>query len=222
MLLGLCRYIREWIAEFELAAKETQEGSTTGTDIGNTGGRVMEAAYPLGLSRCGVCGAVLVRMKHCTHDGRVSPAQNNVWRAKHRAQCPCALLQRLIRCAWDCLQASPLAMRGHLSGKRHTRAVARRFYVTSRRAGVEPEPPLHAGARVASVADTTRERGEDLSEGSASNSVLERARGNETAVRELRRHRLFEEYSSEPLRRNGWAEAPDIALVLLHEALDNT
>ena len=113
-------------------------------------------------------------------------------------------------------------MRGHLSGKRHTRAVARRFYVTSRRAGVEPEPPLHAGAQIGSVAGTTRERGEDLSEGSTSDSVLERARGNETAVRELRRHRLFEEHSSEPLRRNGWAEAPDIALVLLHEALDNT
>ena len=120
-------------------------------------------------------------------------------------------------------------MRGHLSGKRHTRAVARRFYVTSRRVGVEPEPPLHTGVQIDSVADTTQPRVVDLFENSKSDSVAEKApsrdqdgveRVNETAAREQRRRRLFEEHSSEPLRRTGWAEAPDVALVLLHEALN--
>ena len=88
MLRGLYRYIREWITEFELAAKETWEGSTTGTPIGHTGGSAVEAAYPLGLSRCGVCGAVLVRMK--LHSRRTSVSCTKV----------CVLVGRLIIRAW--------------------------------------------------------------------------------------------------------------------------
>ena len=122
----------------------------------------------------------------------------------------------------DCSQASPLAMAGHLSGKRHTRAVARRFYVKSRREGKEPEPPLKA-------MDSTQGCEPDDSEGVESKSTSERPQphkrggkdvewASENAAREQRRQ-LFDEHSSEPLRRNSWAEAPDVALVVLHSAI---
>ena len=133
------------------------------------------------------------------------------------------------------LQASPLAMPGHLAGKRHTRAVARRFYVTSRRAGMEPKPPLETDSPSSSVMDTKPGSDEARSEGAARRSAagvvsthsqeqggqggLEQTQ--EIAAREQRR-RLFDEHSSEPLRRNGWAEAPDVALMLLHSALEKT
>lgn len=58
-LLALRRYIREWIVQFELAAKEAQEEATAVPSSSCKGERTAEA-YPLGLSRCGVCGAVLV------------------------------------------------------------------------------------------------------------------------------------------------------------------
>jgi len=47
---------------------------------------------------------------------------------------------------------------------------------------------------------------------------IDTERGPENAVREQRRQ-LFEEHSSKPLRRTGWAEAPDVALVVLHSAM---
>ena len=77
--------------------------------------------------------------------------------------------------------ATPLAMAGHLAGKRHTRAVARRLYVLSRRSGQEPEKPEPDAALV--------------------------------------RARLFAEHSSTPLSE-GAPEPPDIALALVHAALE--
>jgi hypothetical protein len=47
---------------------------------------------------------------------------------------------------------------------------------------------------------------------------IDARREPDSAVQEQRRQ-LFEEHSSEPLRRNGWAEAPDVALVMLHAAM---
>lgn len=61
-LFGRRRYIREWIAGFELAAREAQDELVN--DASPVG-----APFPLGLCRCGVCGAVLVRMTlACTKD----------------------------------------------------------------------------------------------------------------------------------------------------------
>ena len=129
------------------------------------------------------------------------------------------------------LQASPLAMHGHLSGKRHTRAVARRFYVTSRRVGMEPEPPLKTASQTITGMNTTRGGESDHRKGidPECTNTSERAQsherhgtetgwGSDNAMREQRRL-LFEEHSSEPLRRTGWAEAPDVALVVLHDAM---
>ena len=131
----------------------------------------------------------------------------------------------------DVMQASPLAMHGHLSGKRHTRAVARRFYVTSRRAGMEPEPPLKTASQITTGMNTTRGGESDHRQGidSKSTNTSERAQSHEghgietgresdNAMRKQRRL-LFEEHSFEPLRRTGWAEAPDVALVVLHDAM---
>lgn len=113
-------------------------------------------------------------------------------------------------------------MGGHIAGKRHTRAVARRFYVLSRRTGTEPMPPLNAEVQNGRNAnpEAKDETGSLGPDGTAlqSNSKVEQV---ECTARE-QRTRLFEEHSSKPLRRNGWAEAPDIALVLLHAALDKT
>lgn len=120
-------------------------------------------------------------------------------------------------------------MAGHLSGKRHTRAVARRFYVKSRREGKEPEPPLKTMSQICTGMDTSQGCEPDHSEGVESKSTSERPqsheqgeadveRGSENAARE-RRRQLFDEHSSEPLRRNSWAEAPDVALVVLHSAM---
>ena len=123
-------------------------------------------------------------------------------------------------------------MRGHLSGKRHTRAVARRFYVTSRRAGIEPEPPLMSTTQLGSNTDATERYDGNTPESVgpivSSTSSYERWGSHkqgttegthEYAARDQRR-RLFEQHSSEPLRRHGWAEPPDVALMLLHNAID--
>lgn len=123
-------------------------------------------------------------------------------------------------------------MRGHLSGKRHTRAVARRFYVISRRAGIEPEPPLMSTTRVGSNTDATERYDGNIPEHvgptASSTSSYNRWKSHkqdamegtqEYAARDQRR-RLFEQHSSEPLRKHGWAEPPDVALMLLHNAID--
>ena len=62
MFFNLYRYIREWIAAFELAAQEVHEEPTDLKSCAQADGSPTDAAYPLGLSRCGVCGAVLVRI----------------------------------------------------------------------------------------------------------------------------------------------------------------
>jgi hypothetical protein len=159
------RYLRQWIAAFELAANEAARGGKYGL------------THPVGLSRCGVCGAVL---------------------------------------------ASPLAMEGHLAGKRHTRAVARRYYICSRRAGQEPQPPIGTVVRGGgkSAGRVEGRACPQLQKGEADDDDEElRVTDAAAEEEEEERGRLFDAHSSEPLRTAGWSEAPDVALALLHAAL---